>query len=80
MVTLRNRALLAALAFVIAVTFAQSREGRKEYRSPDGELTAAIIPVDKANESRVDIRNSRDKLFFTKDYSSKNMEHGQVIA
>ncbi len=79
MIGLRPLTLLAVLACICTRTSAHPGKTRQDYRSPDGKLIATVIDVNKAHESRVEIRNLEGKLLLAKDYSSSDMEHGQVI-
>jgi hypothetical protein len=75
----RLRTLWVTLAAFCGVTFAQPQRAQREYRSPDGELIAAVIEVNEAHEGRVEICTSKGKLVLAQDYSSKDLVHGQVI-
>ena len=57
----------------------------KTYQSPDGALSAQIIPAKKnllgnAYESRVEIRTEEGKLLKTADYTSEDGDHGLIVA
>jgi hypothetical protein len=71
--------LLAAVIALCAVPPARAARSWKEFRSPDGKLIVRVIDVNKAHESRVEIRESKGKLLLVQDYSSSDMEHGQAI-
>jgi hypothetical protein len=79
MIGLRRLALLAVLASIYAVSPAHPGKTRQDYRSPDGKLIATFIDVNKAHESRLEIRSSAGKLLLVQDHSSIDMEHGQVV-
>ena len=79
MTTPRPLIPLLILASICAVSSAQPRKARQEYRSPDGKLVATVIEVNGVREFRVEIRASKGKLLLTEDFSSDDMDHGQVI-
>ncbi|MFZ0963117.1 MAG: hypothetical protein WAO35_19815, partial [Terriglobia bacterium] len=79
MIALRPLALLAALASLYPSSAAHPVKAGRDYRSPDGKLIVTVIEVNKAHESRLEIRSSAGKTLLTNNYSSSDMEHGQVI-
>ena len=76
---LRGVTLLALLASLGTMSPAHAGEARQDYRSPDGKLIAKVVEVNKAHESRLEIRDSVGKVLLANDYSSPDMEHGQAI-
>lgn len=68
---------------VVSFPFQGFADETQKYVSPDGKLQALVIPVgkvdDRAGESRVEIRDSGDKMFLTKSFASKDGEHGYVV-
>lgn len=79
MIGLRRFVLLALVASIGAPSHAQPERTRQDHRSPDGKLIATVIDVNRAHESRLEIRSSAGKLLLAQDHSSTDMEHGQVI-
>jgi hypothetical protein len=79
MIGLRRVALLALAASICTPPHAQPEKTRQDHPSPDGKLIATVIDVNKAHESRLEIRSSAGKLLLVQDHSSTDMEHGQVI-
>jgi hypothetical protein len=52
----------------------------QSYKSPDGTLRVAITPVSKScPEDRLVIRNRHGALFYRKDFSSSDCEHGDGV-
>jgi hypothetical protein len=79
MIALRRLTLLAVLASIYTTSPAHPGKARQDYRSPDEKQIATVIDVNKAHESRVEIRNSEGKRLLVQDYSSIDMEHGQTV-
>lgn len=56
----------------------------KKFVSPDGNVTAIVIPVGKESgreeyESRVELRSKTGKMLAERDYSSEDGEHGYGV-
>jgi hypothetical protein len=79
MIGLRRFALFPVLASIYIVSAAHAEKARQDYRSPDQKLVVTVTDVNKAHESRVEIRTTGGKVLLLQDYSSNDMEHGQVI-
>jgi hypothetical protein len=75
-----SRLLIAlfVVQFFFGLKDARAESAAEVIDSPDGALRAEIISVNE-NESRVEIRKSNGKLLCTKDYSSRDAEHGYGV-
>ncbi len=72
------------LAFLVAPSLLFAQEPRK-YPSPDGSRLALVIPVSKdqkyaQTESIVQIRTADGTLLCTRNFSSTDGQHGEVVA
>jgi len=56
-----------------------SGKGYIVFHSPDKTLTATVSALNENNESRLVIRNSSNKVLLTKNFSSKDTNHGSAI-
>jgi Tol biopolymer transport system component len=79
MTNLRPLILVAVLVSDCALAQTKLVVAQHVYRSPDGKLIAQVTSVNKAHESRVEVHRSNGKLLLVQDYSSADMEHGQVV-
>lgn len=71
-------ALLIAVSVALPTGSFAGETGK--YPSPDGKLTALIIPLSGAaygaGENRIEIRSRDGSLVFSQDYASEDKEHG----
>ena len=49
------------------------------YQSPDGTLSAQIIPVGETQESKIQIYTNKNVLLQKADYSSEDGDHGLIV-
>lgn len=68
--------LIALLSFSVPVVCAFDAQ---VFPSPDGKLSAKIIPAERSPECKVEIRTDKGALLVSADYSSSDGEHGQYV-
>jgi hypothetical protein len=78
-------AAFAVVALMVLRSSGANAGKRLSLRSPDGSLTAVVKAVDRAGvdgvgESAVEIRKRAGDVLTRRDYSSKDGEHGYVVA
>lgn len=81
----RTTTLILLLLPTVATPYAAPAPRLKKFTSPDGKLTAVVIPVDKEkgfeeNESRILNQDGKNKLLRAQDFSSDDGEHGYGVA
>jgi len=72
--------LLLVIVFFMLIAFAYGKE-QKEYKSPDGNFVAMVIPLPHApygmGESKIELRStSGGKVLCSRSYVSKDGQHG----
>ena len=71
--------IMCVALFGVAPGFVTA-QGLQSYKSPDGGLRVVITPVSKScPEDRLVIRKRNGALFYRKDFSSSDCEHGDNI-
>jgi len=73
--------MLFLILFTVALLGLQGPDQAvaKSYASPDGKLQAEVLSKGSAQESRVEVRDQQGVLLASRDYSSRDGEHGQIV-
>ena len=80
----RSLGLTLVVAVAVLVGYAGSGKRLKDFKSPDGKLTAVVVPVDKQTgfeeyESRISILLGGSRQLSVHDFSSADGEHGYGV-